>query len=137
MKNFREMIAEYLDENPEEKKALAGADIDRWLVEHADEMVDKFSSGLARDLDGKQREFVEDIHSELAGFHKRLFETWHAPLIRLDSLIAMCMEIGSEVNTEYRTSGKYPASSRRNITIRLHTRAVQLANEVSCLLKGG
>ncbi|WP_124519357.1 DUF5677 domain-containing protein [Burkholderia stagnalis] len=116
---------------------IADADIDRWLAENADEMIDKFSDQLAQDLDNKQREFVGDIHSELAGFHQRLFETWHAPLTRLDSLIAMCMEIGSEINAEYRSSGKYSPSSRRNITIRLHTRAVQIANEVSCLLKGG
>ncbi|KVP53628.1 hypothetical protein WJ91_24820 [Burkholderia ubonensis] len=131
------MIAEYLDDHPKKKKVIADADIDRWLAGNADEMIDKFSDQLAQDLDSKQREFVGDIHSELAGFHQRLFETWYAPLIRLDSLIAMCMEIGSEINTEYRSSGKYPRSSRRNITIRLHTRAVQIANEVSCLLKGG
>lgn len=137
MKSFREMIAEYLDEHPEGEKSIAGADIDRWLAENADEVIDKFSGQLAQDLDRNQQEFVEDIHSELAGFHERLFETWRAPLMRLDSLIAMCMEIGSEINAEYRSSGKYPPSSRRNITIRLHTRAVQIANEVSCLLKGG
>lgn len=131
------MIVEYLDDHPEGKKAIAGLDIDRWLAENADEMVDKFSDRLAQDLDSKQREFVENIHSELAGFHKRLFETWRAPLTRLDSLIAMCMEIGSEINAEYRSSGKYQPSARRNMTIRLHTRAVQIANEVSCLLKGG
>ncbi len=88
-------------------------------------------------MDSKQREFVEGIYSELAGFHKRLFNTWRAPLTRLDSLIAMCMEIGSEINAEYRSSKKYSPSTRRNITIKLHTRAVQIANEVSCLLKGG
>lgn len=137
MKSFREMIANYLDSHPKERKAIADADIDRWLAGNADEMIGKFSDLLAQDLNSKQREFIEDIHSELAGFHKRLFETWHAPLTRLDSLIAMCMEIGSEINKEYRSSGKHPPSSRRNITIRLHTRAVQIAGEVSCLLKGG
>ena len=137
MKSFREMIVEYLDDHPDGKKVIADADIDRWLAENTDGIVDKFSGRLAQDLDSKQREFVEDIHAELAGFHKRLFETWHAPLTRLDSLIAMCMEIGSEINAEYRSSGKHLPSSRRNITIRLHTRAVQIANEVSCLLKGG
>lgn len=137
MKSFREMIDEYLDDNPEAKKAIGSADIDRWLAENADMMIDKFSGRLAQNLDRNQREFVADIHSELDGFQKRLFETWRAPLTRLDSLIAMCMEIGSEINAEYRSPGKSPSSSRRNITIQLHTRAVQIANEVSCLLKGG
>lgn len=137
MKSFREMIADYFDDHPEEKEAIAGTDIDQWLAQNFDAMVDKFSGELAQDLNGQQREFVAGIHSDLAGFHERHFETWRAPLTRLDSLIAMCMEIGSEINAEYRLSGKYPPSSRRNITTRLHTRAVQLANEVSCLLKGG
>ncbi|NKI68104.1 hypothetical protein GN109_01620 [Collimonas pratensis] len=137
MQSFREMITEYLDEHLGEGNAISGTDIDRWLAENADEMIDKFSALLSQDLDSKQREFVDSIHSDLAGFNKRLFETWYAPLIRLDSLIAMCMEIGSEINTEYRTSGNYPPSSRRNITIKLHTRAIQISNEISCLLKGG
>lgn len=131
------MIDEYLDDNPKEREALAGSYIDRWLVENSDEIVDKFSNEIAQALDSKQRQFVEEIYSDLAEFHKRLFETWRAPITRLDSLIAMCMEIGSEINAEYRNSGKYPRSSRRNITLRLHSRAVWIANEVSCLLKGG
>lgn len=137
MKSLREMIAEYLDDNPDERRALSGVDIDQWLVENTDDMVDKFSSEIAQDLDSKQREFIDDVHSELAGFQKRLFETWRAPLTRLDSLIAMCMEIGSEIYAEYGTPAKGACSSRRITTIRLHARAVQIANEVSCLLKGG
>jgi len=122
MKSFREMIAEYLEDYPEERRAIAAADIDRWLAGNADKMIEKFSDRLARDLDSKQREFVGDMHSELAGFHERLFETWRAPLIRLDSLIAMCMEIGSEINTEYRSSGSYPyhgETSRHGSTLAL------------------
>jgi len=137
MKSFRELIAEYLNGHPGERTAIADADIDRWLAENTDEMVDKFSDQLAEDLNSKQQEFVGSIYSDLAGFHKRLFETWRAPMTRLDSLIAMCMEIGQEINAEYRSSKKYPPSTRRNIMIKLHTRAVQIANEVSCLLKGG
>lgn len=137
MKSFRELIAECFDARQEEMKAISDADIDRWLAENADEMIDKFSDQLVQELDRKQRDFVEDIHFDLAGFHKRLFETWRTPLTRLDSLVAMCMEIGSEINAEYRSSKKDPPSPRRNVTIRLHIRAVQIANEISCLLKGG
>jgi len=135
MKSFRKMITEYLHDHPEKKKVIANVDL--WLAQNVDKIVEDFSDLLAQDLDRKQHEFVEDIHSELAGFHRRLFETWQAPLTRLDSLIAMCMEVGSEINAEYRSSGKYAKSVRRNITIKLHTRAVQIGNEISCLLKGG
>lgn len=137
MKSFWEYIAEYFGVHSEEKKAISDADIDRWLTDNLGELVDKFSDQLAQELDKKQREFVEDIYSDLAGFHNRLFDTWCIPLTRLDSLVAMCMEIGSEINTEYRSLRKYPLSPRRNVTILLHTRAVQIANEISCLLKGG
>jgi hypothetical protein len=49
MKSFRELIAEYLDDHPEEMKGIEDADIDRWLAENTDEMLDKFSSQLAED----------------------------------------------------------------------------------------
>ncbi|MEA3083502.1 MAG: hypothetical protein QOC89_1199 [Paraburkholderia sp.] len=49
----------------------------------------------------------------------------------------MCQEIGCEISSEYRSAGKYPPSPRRSMTTRLHARAVQIANEVACLLKGG
>ncbi|MDN7934979.1 DUF5677 domain-containing protein [Burkholderia metallica] len=137
MKNFREIVADYLDDHPETKGKIADSFIDQWLSENADKMIDKFAGQLAESLDSQQLEFVEGIHSDVAGFQERLFETWRAPLTRLDSLIAMCMEIGSEINVEYRSPGAHSPSSRRNITTRLHTRAVQIANEISCLLKGG
>jgi hypothetical protein len=137
MKSFREMIDEYFEHHPEERKAIADVDIDLWLAGNADELIGNFSDLLARDLEGQQNEFVGSIYADLAGFHERLFKAWRAPLTRLDSLIAMCMEIGSEINAEYRSSEDYPSSSRRNITTRMHSRAVQVANEISCLLKGG
>jgi hypothetical protein len=134
MKNFKEIIADYLDEHP--NKSISDSHVDQWLSINVEELIEKFSKQIAYNLDGKQTAFVESIHSELIGFHQRLFETWRAPLTRLDSLIAMCMEIGSEINAEYRAS-KESTSPRRDMTIRLHTRAVQIANEVACLLKGG
>jgi len=137
MKSFREMIDEYFEDHPEERKVIADVDIDLWLAENAGELIGNFSERLAKDLEDQQNEFVGNIYADLAGFHERLFEAWRAPLTRLDSLIAMCMEIGSEINAEYRSSEDCRSSSRRNTTTRLHTRAVQVANEISCLLKGG
>lgn len=131
------MIDEYFEGHPEEKKAIADVDIDLWLDGNAGDLISKFSDLLAQDLEDQQSEFVGSVYADLAGFHERLFKAWRAPLTRLDSLIAMCMEIGSEVNAEYRSSENYPPSSRRNLTTRVHTRVVQIANEVSCLLKGG
>lgn len=136
MKSFRELLDQYFREHPEEHKHDEEA-IDQWLADNADELIKMFSASLARDLDAKQREHVDLLHSDMSGFQGRLLETWRAPLVRLDSLIGMCREIGSEISVEYRSSGKYPRSSRRSMTTRLHARAVQIAHEVACLSKGG
>lgn len=138
MKSIRAIVSEYLyNQSYPVQQAITDADIDQWLSQNAPELIDKFSDELTQSLDCKQIELVQSIHSELAGFQLRLFESWRAPLTRLDSLIAMCMEVGNEITAEYRSSKQHPLSSRGNITTRLHIRAVQIANEIACLLKGG
>lgn len=137
MKSLRALIDEYLEGHLDVWQSVPDRSIDQWLAEHADHLIDEISARLARELDNKQHRFVEEIHSELTGFQDRLFETWRAPLTRLDSLIAMCMEIGGEINAEYKSREELRISSRCGIIVRLHIRAIQIANEISCLLKGG
>lgn len=137
MKSLRAMVGEYLDSHPDVWQSVPGLLIDQWLAENADHLMDEISAELAKDLDSKQPQFVEEIHSELTGFQDRLFDTWRAPLTRLASLIAMCMEIGGEINSEYKSRDELRLSPRCGIIIRLHIRAIQIANEIYCLLKGG
>lgn len=120
-----------------EDQIKAEAAVDSWLEGNYDIVISSFAEDLTNSLDEKHLEFVKELQSELDGFHKRLFDAWSVPLTRFGSLIAMCMEMGDQINREYRDSEKYPPSSRRNATTRIHARAVQVANEVSCLVRGG
>jgi hypothetical protein len=79
MKSCQDVIVEGLDDPREEKNKTAGLDIDEWLAENADEIVDKFSDRLKQDWDSKQRELVANIHSDVAAFYKRGSETLACP----------------------------------------------------------
>lgn len=120
-----------------EEQAKAKLTLDNWFEENYDQLIENFSQDIIISLDRKNNEFVAEIQSEIDEFQSRLFDTWKAPLIRFSSLIAMCMEVGDEINRDYRVSGRYTTSSRRDTTLRIHARAVQVANEISCLARGG
>jgi len=75
---------------------------------------------------------------ELAGFRKRLYGRWMAPLEGLRMLLTMSRELGDSVNQEIRRSPD--AESRKNlieVLTRSHARACQIVEEILCLLEGG
>lgn len=137
MKNFRDSAFEIIDSLPVKDRTAAKAVLESWLEENYDMLIESFSGDITDSLDKKNLEFIAESQIELDGFHKRLFNTWATPLTRFSSLIAMCMEVGDEINREYRESGKYAISAKRNATTRIHARSVQIANEVACLARGG
>ncbi|MFM0213739.1 DUF5677 domain-containing protein [Paraburkholderia sediminicola] len=115
----------------------ATEEVDEWVEEKRPLLLALFAESVANDLNKNQAALIKGIYRDLAGFQRRLLATWREPLHRLDSLIHMCMEVGDDINKEYRLNANAAPSSRRNVTTRLHTRAVQVSNEISCLLKGG
>jgi hypothetical protein len=75
---------------------------------------------------------------ELAGFRKRLYDRWKAPLEGLRMMLTMSRELGDSVNQEIRQSPD--AASRRHLIDQLarsHARACQIVEEILCLLEGG
>ena len=75
---------------------------------------------------------------DIAGFRKRLYKRWEVPLETLRMLLTISRELGFTVNQEVRQS---PDSTSRehliDLSLRLHTRACQITEEVVCLLEGG
>jgi hypothetical protein len=75
---------------------------------------------------------------ELAGFRKRLYDRWKAPLEGLRMLLTMSRELGDNVNQEIRQSPD--ASIRKNlieVLTRSHARACQIVEVILCLLEAG
>lgn len=97
---------------------------------------DEYLNDLKLKLDEDSVAYVAEESNRIAEFQKRLFSTWEKPINRLDMMIVSAREIGHEVNEEYRR-GDIPTSPKKNVLTRLQARAVQIACEISHLLKGG
>ncbi len=111
--------------------------VDSWMSENSDLLEMWVAVKLKRELDRRMPRLLRGVYGDLRGFHKRLLSTWKAPLRRFDALIHMCREVGDEINREYRSDKKANPSTLLEVATRLQARAVLVASEVSCLLKGG
>ncbi|NWE48046.1 DUF5677 domain-containing protein [Pseudomonas gingeri] len=120
---------ETLDTIPEKKFI-------EWFEKNYETIEDTWASYIFAELDKDKKSLLREIYESLDSFKARLFETWKEPLTRLDSLIYMSMEIVEEINTALRTPHR-KNSTKLDTTTRLHARSVQVASEISHLLKGG
>lgn len=77
------------------------------------------------------------IEADHAGFLIRLRHRWGAPLSRLRMLISMCFDVGARSASALRRSKSRRNRYLREVLVRLHARACQVASEVVCLLEGG
>ena len=70
-------------------------------------------------------------------FEKRLMKRWKCPLDRLDLLIAVTVESGTEFNQKFRDDSVASGDAVFESLTRLHARACQVSGEVLALLKAG
>lgn len=112
-----EQIAALINSNPEEASKY-------------------FSLQFFHTLDTRKNELLSEIYESRSKFIDRLFETWNAPLKRLDTLLYMCTEIVEELR-EGVTKNSSAYTNKFNIATRLQARCVQVGNEISHLLHGG
>lgn len=99
-------------------------------------LTDNVASDLFRDLRQQQVEVVGDwqrMHSDFAARHQKI---WEQALSALHALIIASYEAGAAF-----TKRHLPPEPQRNVKLEvlvsLHARAVQVANEVLCLLNAG
>ncbi|TCQ85180.1 hypothetical protein EC840_11098 [Rahnella sp. JUb53] len=96
-----------------------------------DELANIHNSGL----ENNKYDYLKTHLDEMKGFEQRLNNTWGQPLGRLEMMIVMCRELGSEVNDEFRSGDS--KSYKLDVLTRLHAHSLQIACEIIQLLKGG
>ncbi len=101
-----------------------------------EELNELFSLNLYQILDAEKDDLLSEHYEVLAKFRERLFETWKTPLMRLDSLLYMCMEAVDELRQQHAGSPLLH-TKKFNMATRLQARCVQVGNEISHLLHGG
>lgn len=127
---FRKLV-DGLNLNAEETE-----NVTKFFEQNSDQLTDLFSRDLYQSLDAGKDELLAEHYEILKEFRKRLFDTWGTPLVRLDSLIYICMEIVDELRKD---QAYFPLVKNKkfNVATRLHARCVQIGNEISHLLHGG
>jgi hypothetical protein len=133
---IEKIIAEVIHKVSTQQKIPAN-DVAKVLGDIYPELVDDMALMLKDALEKDIDSYLKDQYEFISQFESRLFKSWRVPLMRLDSLITMCMEIGSEINDEYRKSRKPNKSVKLEVMTRLHSRAAQQSREICHLLKGG
>jgi uncharacterized protein DUF5677 len=98
---------------------------------------DRISRLILRDLKRKWKDQSAWEQKQTAGFRRRLQTRWRVGLGKLRMLLTIAREFGSDVNAELSATPGAPGQKTAEILIKLHARAVQVADEVLCLLEGG
>jgi hypothetical protein len=118
---------------------LSAEDIDNiseQIKTNPEEATKYLSLSFFQMLDAEKDELLSENYDSLKKFRDRLFQTWQAPLKRLDTLLYMCTEIVDELRQEH-PSKEIAITNKFNIATRLHARCIQVGNEISHLLHGG
>jgi hypothetical protein len=134
----RHVTLEFTPQDVEQIEKQFTKIIENRLPELIRTAIEDMSRNVLADLKRKWRAEFRLQRRELAGFRKRLYDRWKAPLEGLRMLLTMSRELGDSVNQEIR---QFPdASGRRHlidVLARLHARSCQIVEEIVCLLQGG
>jgi hypothetical protein len=80
---------------------------------------------------------LANMHMTNNGFKARLYQRWKEPLDLLELLINSSMEIGQDVKRQLVNNRKKISNPKHVALIKIHARAIQVANEILTLLKAG
>jgi hypothetical protein len=97
----------------------------------------RFAKSIFIDLKRKWKAESSLQRSEIAGFRKRLERRWGIPLAKLQMLITLAREFGSNINQSLRAERDSNHLALIEVLTRSHARACQIAEEVICLLQSG
>lgn len=70
-------------------------------------------------------------------FESKLRSAWKKPLASLEALIELCLQFGSDFNSEFRPEASHNNDFVFEALTRLHARACQIAGEAYVLLRSG
>lgn len=116
------------------------ADREACLTKHGDDSLTSINENNAfqwfTSLDLDHDSLIDQHYNIMEQFRERLFDTWKAPLKRLDSLLYISMEIVDEIRNN-RSKTFSNQTNKHNMATRLHARCIQIGNEISQLLHGG
>jgi hypothetical protein len=125
--DLNEALAEYY---------LNGAtqpDVEKFIIDFA---IDK-AALLRENMNISGVEMLKIQRNEFAEFTQRNESRWQTAFDLLETHIRICIESGSDLNTEMKNNIEDGNKFSFNVLIRHHARACHISNEILCLLKNG
>jgi hypothetical protein len=115
--------------------------IDKFLDVRLPALVDDFAERLSEKiLRGLKKGWPEEQklqQDDLAGFRRRMEETWGKPLGKLRMLLTIAREWCGEAHEDAHNSQEKSKGRLKNLMVRLLVRSCQVTDEIICLLENG
>lgn len=124
---------------------------EKLLIEHAeqfkgdeskiDEFFDNFREKLIQEILSIFRENAPSILRQKrendTAFYQQNYERWSAGFDLLEMFVGISQDIGQSINCSHRPIAFKNNDARFEAVVSLHARAILVAHEILCLLKGG
>ncbi|MFZ3077421.1 MAG: DUF5677 domain-containing protein [Candidatus Aenigmatarchaeota archaeon] len=111
--------------------------IDRIMRVFIKKLLPKFSKAVVKNLKKNSKEMLNSQRTYQGGFEYKLYVRWKESIDLLECLIRISMESGEEHRNKISKSNDKTNDYKRVALIKIHARAVHIANEILILLKSG
>lgn len=118
------------------KRFPSGAGFER-LFNALIEALPRISEDIVEYLRESSKGMLQDERDFREGFEERLYERWKEPLDLLEPLIRISLESGESHKNKLAKVTNETNKDKFGALIKIHARALQIANEILVLLKAG
>lgn len=103
--------------------------------EKINKTLDEVAKVIDKKLEEDKNEYLKEHLLDVRSFEERLYLTWPKPLIRLEMIIVMCRELGSEIYKWHIANAC--GNIKLDVIAKLHAHSIQISCEILQLLKSG
>lgn len=107
------------------------------LSQSIPELADELVAHIRKRLDRSTRRMLREHSRIRKRFERRHNRQWKEGLALLETYLVAAYELGSGFNEHYRSEAAESRDYQFDALTRLHARAIQIGNEILCLLRSG
>lgn len=100
-------------------------------------IISEFSKILKEGLDKESSEMLAFQRKMTLKYVSQLYKTWKTPIDLLECLIRVSLESGQKQQNKLRNMPDFKDNFKYEALVRIHSRALQISNEILVLLKSG
>jgi len=131
-------VIKILEEHIKVKKEIpTGKKLEKLIKDVSKSALPKFSKEVKNNLDKDSKKMLNSQRRYQRGFESRLYQRWKTAFDLLECLIRVALESGEAHKNKLAKTTNKSNMYKRAALIKIHARAVHIANEILVLLKAG